>query len=118
MSSPQRQLEQLQELRVRRARPARDITIAQTLDRTRRDLKKAHRHLAELAELWQTLVPPQLAARTALAQHHRGVLTVTVDSSSTSFELDRLLRGGLLSDLRHSFRGTLARVKLQVGELP
>jgi hypothetical protein len=70
-----------------------------------------------LIELWEGLIPPELAARTALTSLRRGVLHVVVDSSSAGFELDRRLRGGLAHELRRQFRGTLVRVKTRVGRL-
>ena len=46
-----------------------------------------------------------------------GVLRVTVPSSTVGYELDRLLREGLLADLRSRFRGTLSRVVVRVGDI-
>ena len=45
------------------------------------------------------------------------MLAVTVASSAVSYELDRLLRGGLEADIRGRFRGTLVRIRLSVGQL-
>ena len=46
-----------------------------------------------------------------------GVAYVTVDSSSTGYELDRRLREGLEQQLRQAFGKTLVRVRISVGKL-
>ncbi len=57
-----------------------------------------------------------LAGRTSLVGLRGGILEVRVDSSSVRFELDRLLRGGALEELRRRHRGSLLRIKIRIGE--
>ncbi len=80
-----------------------------------RDVDRPYRRLGALADLWQTQIPERIASKTALASFNRGVLTVHVVDSTTRYDLDRLLRGGIEAELRRSFRGgTLNRVKVVV----
>lgn len=110
-------LQQLIALRERRARPGPDLGIARTVAQTAGDAGKMQRKLGRLAALWTELVPESLASRTRLAGLHRGVLQVAVDSAATSFELDRLLRGGVLLQLQRRHTGTLVRVKVVVAAI-
>jgi len=83
----------------------------------KKQIEKPYKQLGALVELWQELVPEDLAMHTKLDGLRRGVLRVTVDSSSRLYELDRLLRGGVESELVSRHRGTLLRVQLRVGEM-
>ena len=108
---------EIQQLRKHRVRPERDESLgpimANTSDQTRRTQSK----LGRLIDLWQQLVPPALTDRTALVGFHNGTLTVEVDSASTAFQIDRLLRGGLTDELRRRFNGSLAKVRTRVGTI-
>src|SRR5690606_2318055 len=110
-------LGKLAQLQRHHSRPAKDFSIFQSVKSAADEASKAHRKLGAMAELWEQFVPRELAAHTALTGLTRGVLHGQVDSAAASFELDRLLRGGLTDDLRKSFRGTLVRVKTRVGPL-
>jgi len=46
-----------------------------------------------------------------------GVARVTASSSATAFQLDRLLRGGLLKSLRAACATTLTRVEVRTGSI-
>jgi hypothetical protein len=106
---------EIQQLRKHRVRQDRDeslgLIMANTADQTRRTQSK----LGRLIDLWQQLVPAKLADRTSLVGFHGGVLTVEVDSASTAFQIDRLLRSGLTDELRRRFNGTLSRVRTRIG---
>ncbi len=67
--------------------------------------------MAGIAELWQTLVPPKVAASSRLLSFQRGTLTVALDSATLRAEFDAQLRGGLLRRLQTESRGALFRVK-------
>jgi hypothetical protein len=107
-------LQPLHDLLARRARPGRDLSIAPLIAATADSASRAHKKLGELIEVWETVVPPSLACHTSLTGLRRGVLHVTVDSSSSLFELDRQLRSGLTDQLRREFRGSLVRVKARI----
>jgi len=79
-------------------------------------LAKRVRQLSKLAAVWDELIPPEMREHTALESFHRGVLTVLVDSSAHRFQLETLLVGGLLRELRSRFHEPLARVRLRPGQ--
>ncbi len=112
MTDVARQIERRRQLRGRRSRP---LAISSAVRAVAADATRTHRRLGHFIELWEAIVPPEVAAHTCLEALRRGVAHVTVDSASTAYELDRLLRSGLTQDLRRSFRGTLVRVKVRVG---
>ena len=76
---------------------------------------RTHRKLGQLIDLWESRVPADLVAHSSIAGLRGGVAHVLVDSASTAYELDRLLREGLLAQLRQHFRGTLVRVSVRIG---
>ena len=108
---------EIQQLRRHRVRPERDeslgLIMANTADQTRRTQSKFGR----LIDLWQQLAPADLVNRTALVGLHNGVLTVDVDSASTAYQVDRLLRGGLTDELRRRFNGSLAKVRTRIAAI-
>ena len=105
---------QIEDLRRRRGRSGPELSIAKLIASTADHAKRTHKQLGELIEIWEESVPPELARRTSLTVLRGGVLHVSVDSSSIAFEIDRLLRGGLVDELRRRFRGTLVRVKVKL----
>jgi hypothetical protein len=74
------------------------------------------KQLSELAVLWDEVIPDNLRRHTALESFRQGVLTVMVDSASHRFELQTLLRGGVLQAVRERFRGALNRIRLIPGQ--
>jgi hypothetical protein len=112
--SPEEAAREIARLGASRARFARELSIAAIITATRNQAADVHRKLGELIELWEELVPQEVAAHTALTALKGGVLHVTVDSSSIAYELDRLLREGLVIALRTRYRGTLTRVKVSL----
>lgn len=106
---------EIQKLQKLRSRPQRDDTISDTIDAIQNDATRTQRNLGALIELWNDLVPDEIARATMLIRIRGGVLSVAADSSAVAFELDRCLRQGLLADLRQRFKGTLTRVKVQAG---
>ena len=114
MADAPTQLLKLQEWRGRRE-PETDIgpLIAQRAVEARR----AERRLGSFVDLWEGVIPGELACHTRVTSLRSGVAYVTVDSSSTGYEIDRRLREGLEHQLRQAFGKTLIRVKISVGEL-
>jgi len=113
MSHLLREIERLRELR---QRPQRDLSITGIVRSMSDTARKTQKRLGAIIELWEELLPPELAARTRIQHIRGGTLHVHVDSSATSYELDRLLREGLERELRSRYRGTLMRVRLRVVE--
>jgi hypothetical protein len=108
----QRAAREIERLRAMRARRTKDLAITGIVAATRKQAADVHRRLGELIELWDALVPAEIADHTRLTALRGGVLHVAVDSSAIAYELDRLLREGLLVTLRQRHRRTLARVKV------
>lgn len=114
MDGAVRQIEQLREWRRRREW---DTAIGPLIARKAAEVKRAEKRLGSFVDLWEGLVPADLAAHTRVTRVRSGVAHVTVDSSSTGYELDRRLREGLEQKLRAAFGKTLIRVRITVGEL-
>ncbi len=114
MDGAARQIEQLREWRQRREW---DTALGPLIARKRSEVKRAERRLGSFVDLWEGVVPADLAVHTRVTGVRGGVAHVTVDSSSTGYELDRQLREGLEQKLRAAFGKTLIRVRLSVGEL-
>jgi len=112
--SPEEAAREIQRLGASRARFARELSIAAIITATRKQAASVHRRLGELIELWEEFVPREIALHTTLTALKGGVLHVTVDSSSVAYELDRLLREGLVITLRKRYRSTLTRVKVSL----
>lgn len=81
---------------------------------TAENARRTHKRLGSIIDLWELLVPAELATRTRIQHMRGGMLHVHVDSSATAYELDRLLREGLEQEIRSRYRGTLARVRVRV----
>ena len=113
MSDAAHEIRRLQSLRGRRDK---DLSIAGIIDSVQEQAIRTNKRLGELIELWDELVPAPIAEATTLIGLRGGVLRVAADSSAVAYELDRHLREGLLAELRGRYRGTLARVKVQLGE--
>jgi hypothetical protein len=79
-------------------------------------LRKRVRQLGELAGAWDEIIPEEFRQHTALESFARGTLTVLVDSAPHRYQLEMLLRGGLLRLLTQRFSGALNRVKLVPGQ--
>ncbi len=95
-----------------------DHSMAFLKGQFKREVEKPFKQLAAMAEVWPQLVPASLVEHTKLEAISRGVLRVIVDSSGALFELDRLLRGGLESQLITRHKGpAVRRIQLRVGRL-
>lgn len=114
MSDEQHQQRHLERLREWRNRKPRDQTLAFLVDHVKAQVVRPHRQVGQFAELWQELVPPELAERTSLGSFTRGILTIHVADSATLYQLDRLLRGGVEQQLRQRSRTTLRSVRLKL----
>ncbi len=108
---------QIEQLRMWRARREWDTAIGPLVARKGAEIKTAQKRLGSFVDLWEGVVPADLADHTRITGMRSGVAYVTVDSSSTGYELDRRLREGLEQQLRQAFGKTLVRVRISVGQL-
>ncbi len=79
-------------------------------------LAKRVRQLSKLAEIWDDCIPGNICDHTALDSFNSGVLTVLVDSAAHRYQLQTLLTGGLMKEIRHRFSGTLNKIRLIPGQ--
>ncbi len=59
-------------LREVRLRPVRDLSLAGSMDRELREIRKLKRAVGAIAQAWNATVPPELLERTALQSLTRG----------------------------------------------
>jgi len=81
------------------------------------NLGRKVRQLSAIAEIWDRVIPSELASHTALEGITRGVLRVTVDSAPHRFQLKTLLDGGLTRVIREQYSGPLNKINLVPGQL-
>jgi predicted nucleic acid-binding Zn ribbon protein len=79
-------------------------------------LARRFRQLSRLAAIWDELIPESIRDHTALDSFSGGVLTVVVDSAPHRFQLQTLLRGGLLRAIQANFSGAINKVRLVPGQ--
>lgn len=108
-------LKAVERLRRLRSRSGPDTSIAELVAATARDATRTHKRLGALIQLWETLVPKELADHTRVSGIRGGVGHVVVDSAATAYELDRHLRGGLEDQIRQRYPATLVRIRVTVG---
>lgn len=109
-------VQRLERLRQGRVRSEADPSIGGLVSGVAQRAARTQRRLGALTDVWESLVPGEIVARTRLTGLRGGVARVVVDSASTAYELDRMLRGGLEQRLRRRFRGTLMRIRISIGE--
>lgn len=106
----------LAHLRQWRNRPEADLSLHFLQESFKKDIQKPYKQLHAMAEVWGRLIPPALVRKTRLESLARGVLRVVVDSSSTLYDLDRLLRQGLEKEIITQHTGPAVRkIQLRVG---
>ncbi len=104
----------LGELRRWRSRPDRAVAIEPLIAARLKEARRLQKTLGSFVELWETVLPDELARRTQVTGLRSGIVHVTVASSATAYELDRRLREGLEEQMRRAFGKTLVRVKIAV----
>ncbi|MEE2719901.1 MAG: DciA family protein [Planctomycetota bacterium] len=107
-------LDRLHKLSQWRGPKPRPAIFQNAVSRIQRDARRTHRHLGDFIEHWQAMLPEELAKRTSIEGVRGGTIHVRTDSAAVSFEVDRLLREGLLASLRRACSITVADVKLRV----
>jgi len=107
--------DQIARLQNQRVRPEPDRSIVGLVSSMAAEARRAQKRLGSFVDLWEGLVPAEVAAHTKVVALRGGVAHVTVDTSSTAYEIDRCLREGLEQQLRRAYGKTLIRVKVTVG---
>jgi hypothetical protein len=107
-------MSQLKQIRQWRARREKDFSIGATIHELQRTLKKSNKHLTQLIEAWDELVPKQIHQSANPTSFQGGVLEVFADGSPTAYQLNRLIRAGLLRDLQLRCSGTLKQIRVRV----
>ncbi|MCH2160302.1 MAG: DUF721 domain-containing protein [Phycisphaerales bacterium] len=105
-------------LRKRNRRGERDYAIVGLLEGIRREASRSRKASGNFVDAWEAVVPPEFVRETRVKGLSGGVARVGVRSSAMQYELDRLLRTGLLSELRAAFGGLLRRVKVETDPDP
>jgi hypothetical protein len=83
-----------------------------------RNSRRVHRSLGNFIECWEQLLPREVARHTIVKSIRGGTINVSARSSAIAFEVDRLLREGLLSELRTSCSSAVVNVRVHVGSSP
>ena len=93
------------------------MAVGPVIASTLAEAQRAKKHLGSFVELWESVLPDELAVHTRVTGLRSGVVQVTVDTSATAYELDRCLREGVEQQIRRAFGKTLLRVKITVGRV-
>jgi predicted nucleic acid-binding Zn ribbon protein len=108
----------LNQLRKWRNPAEHDFSLGQLSKQFKREVEKPFKQLKAVVELWQEMVPEQLAKHTRLESMQRGLLKVTVSGSTRLYELDRLLRQGLERQMIIARKDSgLRKIKLRQGNI-
>ena len=95
----------------------RTVPLSQPLTTfVKHTLAKRVRQLGKISQVWDEVIPEPVNSHTALDSFHRGVLTVMVDSAAHRFELQTLLSGGLMKEIRSRFPGPLNKIRVVPGQ--
>lgn len=79
-------------------------------------LAKRARQVGKISRIWDSVIPHPIRDHTALESFHRGNLTVMVDSAAHRYQLQTLLTGGLMEEIRNRFAGPLNKIRLIPGQ--
>ena len=111
MDDSEIKIENLQKWRSVRKREMRIDSVMHTFCRS---LKKTNKQLSQIQQAWNELVPEHLCQVAIPFSFKGGVLEVTVDGSPTAYQVNRLVRSGLLRQLQEKCSGTLRRVRVRI----
>ena len=79
----------------------------------RKGLRKGNAQSSSIVEAWDALVPNHIARQATIVSLQNGVLEVVTDGSAIAYQLNRLVRGGLLRELQLASKGTLRKIKVR-----
>ncbi len=68
----------------------------------------------QIQEAWKEFVPKRLHHSAVPIALRGGVLEVSVDGSPTAFQVNRLIRSGLLRQLQKRCSGTLRQIRVRI----
>ena len=105
---------QVEQLREWRKRKVRDTSIESSLIEFRKSLKKSNKQLAQIMQAWDNEVPQQLSQNAIPISLRAGILEISVTDSSTSYQLNQLIRAGLLCKLQKQCVGTLKQIRVRI----
>jgi len=105
----------IEQLRKWRATRRKDVSIDVAMNHFRHSLKKTNKQLLQIQTAWEELTPKRLHSAAFPISLRQGVLYVSVDGSPTAYQVNRLVRSGLLRQLQKSCSGTLRQIKVTVG---
>ena len=105
---------QLKQIRQWREHRVKDISIGATIHELRRKLKKSNKHLTQLIEAWDELVPTSIHQNATPTSFQNGILEVFADGSPTAYQLNRIIRASLLRDLQQRCSGPLKQIRVRV----
>ncbi len=106
-------LQPLEEVRERPAKPLRQVLDKVLSERLRLEQKQGE---AEIARVWSSLIDPTIVAHARPTGLAKGTLFVSVDSSTWLDEIVRYRRTEILERLQNSFgRSMIARISFRVG---
>ena len=91
----------------------KDTSIDLTIQAMRNGLRKSSRQSTSVVEAWDVLVPSHIARQATIISMRNGVLEVVTDGSAIAYQLNRLVRSGLLRDLQLASKGTLRKIKIR-----
>ncbi len=106
----------LEQIRKWRKRKFRDTSIDASILEFRRTLKKTNKQLSQVLEAWDEIVPEQINKSAIPTSLRSGVLEVSVNDSPTAYQLNQLIRTGLLHQLQQRSCGTLKQIKVQLAK--
>jgi hypothetical protein len=104
----------IERTRVYRGIRERDVSIERPLAGLERLFADRQRALGDVIEAWNQLAPERVRGSASIAGLTQGTLTLSVTSSSASYELSRALRDGLERDLVARLPARIRRVKVRV----
>ena len=102
-------------MRIYRGRSEPDLSIASMAAALERATAQRQRALGDVIDLWNQVAPERMRGFVTIEGLAQGTLSLTVASSSASFELSRLLRDGLERTLVDRMPTRIRRVKVRVG---
>ena len=104
----------IERTRVYRGIRERDVSIERPLAGLERLFADRQRALGDVIEAWNQLAPERVRGSASIGGLAQGTLTLSVTSSSASYELSRALRDGLERDLVARLPARIRRVKVRV----
>ena len=102
----------LQNLRNWRGPKEKNLSIQSELLSLQRTLKKGNKQLVQIAEIWESAVPHHIRENTYPISLKNGVLEIAANGSPTSYQLQRLIREGLLQELKDHCTSSIKRIKI------